>query len=164
MVGKCRAASSWCLPTPCAAIGCRSTATTATRRLTWRAWPSTAVEVGRLLEGLESLGLSDDVVIVFTSDHGEEFLDHGEHFHGTSTYGELINVPLMLHWPGTVPAKRVANVVQMIDLMPTLLDLRLAGMIAEWQKASLAVKLTPAADAEMSPEKLEKLRALGYVN
>ena len=217
------------------------------------------VEVGRLLEGLESLGLLDDVAIVFTSDHGEEFLEHGRHFHGTSTYGELINVPLMLHWPGVVPAKRVSNVVQMIDLMPTILELarlpmpegmqgqsllpllgdgtgwrqrpafsehkrlpddpfflpevdsfaviadgwkliqnterpadhpefelydferdaldqhdvaaehpqvveRLAGMISEWQEASLAVKLMADEDAEISPEELEKLRALGYVN
>lgn len=81
------------------------------------------VEVGRLLEALESLGLRDDVLIVFASDHGEEFLEHGRHFHCTSTYGELVNVPLVLHWPGVVPAARVADVVQMIDLMPTVLDL-----------------------------------------
>ncbi|MEM7584154.1 MAG: sulfatase [Acidobacteriota bacterium] len=214
-------------------------------------------EVGRLLEGLERLGLEDDVLIAFTSDHGEEFLDHGRHFHGTSTYGELTNVPLVLHWPEVVPAQRVPNVVQLIDVMPTLLDLarlptpedvqgqsllplltggdwrqrpafterrrqadtfylpeidslavvaegwkliqntarpedyaefelydhardpldqhdlasehpevveRLAGLIAEWQAAASAAKLSPAEDADMSPEELEKLRALGYIN
>ncbi len=128
-------------------------------------------EVGRLLEGLENLGLEDDVVIAFTSDHGEEFLDHGRHFHGSSTYGELTNVPLVLHWSGVVPAMRELydydqDPLDQEDVAaehPEVVE-RLAGLIAEWQTAALAVKLSPAEDAEMAPEELEKLRALGYIN
>jgi arylsulfatase A-like enzyme len=80
------------------------------------------VEVGRLLERLESLGLSDDVVIAVVADHGEEFQEHGRMFHGQSAYGELANVPLLLYGPGRIPAGvAVGRTVRSIDVMPTLL-------------------------------------------
>jgi len=82
------------------------------------------VEIGRLLERLDHLGLTEDTLIAFVSDHGEEFLEHGNHFHGLHTYGEMLNVPLMLWWPGRLPAGvEVEPTVQTIDLMPTLLEL-----------------------------------------
>ncbi|MEQ8763479.1 MAG: sulfatase [Planctomycetota bacterium] len=81
-------------------------------------------EVARLIERLETLGLRDKVVLAFISDHGEEFLEHGRHFHGNATYGEMTNVPLMLWGPAFVPnGKVVDETVQSIDLMPTLLEL-----------------------------------------
>lgn len=81
-------------------------------------------EIGRLVERLEELGLADDVLIAFISDHGEEFLEHGRSFHGANPYGEHANVPLMLRWPAGLPAGvRVAETVQTIDLFPTLLEL-----------------------------------------
>jgi len=82
------------------------------------------VELGRLLEKLDELGLADDTLVVFLSDHGEEFLDHGGHFHEENVYGELINVPLVMRWPGVLPEGRVvAETVQLLDLAPTTLDL-----------------------------------------
>ena len=82
------------------------------------------VEVARLFERLEELGLADDTLVAFLSDHGEEFLEHGRSFHGANTYGEHANVPLMLWWPGVVPAGlEVEQTVETIDLMPTLLEL-----------------------------------------
>jgi arylsulfatase A-like enzyme len=82
------------------------------------------VEVGRLVERLEELGLAEDTLIAFVSDHGEEFLEHGRRFHGYHTYGEMLNVPLVLWWPRGIPAGvEVEQTVQSIDLMPTLLDL-----------------------------------------
>ena len=82
------------------------------------------VEIGRLLEGLETHGLGDKTLLAFISDHGEELLDHGKHFHGNNTYGEMLNVPLILWWPGVIPAGTVVDsTVQSIDLMPTLLEL-----------------------------------------
>lgn len=83
------------------------------------------VEVGRLLERLETLGLDDDVLIAFISDHGEEFLEHGRHFHGNTTYGEMTNVPLLVWGRKRVPAVEIEETVQSIDLMPTLLELSL---------------------------------------
>lgn len=81
------------------------------------------VEIGRVLEQLERLGRLDDTLIVFMSDHGEEFLEHGDHWHGNHAYGEMLNVPLMLWWPGVIPPTRIDEVVQSIDVYPTVLDL-----------------------------------------
>jgi arylsulfatase A-like enzyme len=82
------------------------------------------VEIGRLRERLGELGLDRRTLVAFLSDHGEEFLEHGRTFHNQSAYGELTNVPLVLWWPGGVPAgKRVGETVELIDVMPTLLEL-----------------------------------------
>lgn len=82
------------------------------------------VEIGRLLEGLGRHGLSERTMIAFISDHGEELLDHGKHFHGNTLYGEMLNVPLMLWWPGVVPGGLVVDeTTESISLMPTLLEL-----------------------------------------
>src|SRR5262245_3589870 len=80
-------------------------------------------EIARLFERLRADGLDDKTAVVFMSDHGEEFHDHGRMWHGHSVYGELAHVPLFIRWPGRVPSgKRVDEVVESIDIMPTLLD------------------------------------------
>ncbi|MDX1383967.1 MAG: sulfatase [Thermoanaerobaculia bacterium] len=82
------------------------------------------VEIGRLFERLRELGIADDTLVAFIADHGEEFLEHGRHWHGNTIYGEMINVPLALHWPAGLPrGKVIDDTVQSIDLMPTLLEL-----------------------------------------
>ncbi|HTE65486.1 MAG TPA: sulfatase, partial [Candidatus Binatia bacterium] len=79
-------------------------------------------EMARLMERLRAWGLDRKTLVVFTSDHGEEFLEHGRTFHGQSTYGELSNVPLIFWRPGAIRAGTVVpEVVETIDLMPTLL-------------------------------------------
>src|SRR5262245_10139259 len=81
-------------------------------------------EMGRLFERLRALGLESKTLVVFTGDHGEEFLEHGRTFHGQSTYGELNSVPLLIWRPGSIPAGLVVpDIVESIDLMPTLLAL-----------------------------------------
>ena len=81
-------------------------------------------EVQRLFERLEEWGLADDTLFAFISDHGEEFLEHGRSWHGHSVYGEMINVPMAVRWPGVVPNGLVVDrTTQSIDLMPTLLEL-----------------------------------------
>lgn len=81
------------------------------------------VEVARLFEQLEALGVRDRTLFAFVSDHGEEFLEHGHHWHGRTVYGEVANVPMAL-WGRGVPAGVVVDeVVQAIDLVPTVLDL-----------------------------------------
>ena len=102
-------------------------------------------EMGRLFERLKGLGLDDRTLVVFTADHGEEFLDHGRTFHGQSVYGELTQVPLMMRWPGVLPAGRVVDeVVQTIDVMPTLLAI--SGLTAppEIQGQSLVPLVRPS--------------------
>ena len=95
------------------------------------------VEIGRLLEKLESLGRLDNTLIVFMSDHGEEFLEHGRHFHGYTTYGEMLNVPLMLWWPGVLPPTRVDEIVESIDVYPTVLELARIAVPEQAQGQSL---------------------------
>jgi len=102
-------------------------------------------EMGRLLERLRAMGLDRSTLVVFTSDHGEEFLDHGRMFHGQSPYGELNRAPLVLWQPGSVPAGAVVDeVVGTIDLMPTLLESSGVRPPAGLQGRSLVPLLTRA--------------------
>jgi arylsulfatase A-like enzyme len=83
-------------------------------------------ELGRLIDGLEALGLRDEIVLVVTSDHGEELAEgrfprHAGN-HGHSLHEELVHVPLLITAPG-LAARRVANQVRSMDVLPTLLDL-----------------------------------------
>ena len=102
------------------------------------------VELGRLMERLAELGLDEKTLVVFVSDHGEEFLEHGRSFHGQSVYSELTQVPLVMSWPGTIPAGRlVEEAVQTIDIMPTILDLSQIPLPAGVQGQSLVPYLFP---------------------
>jgi arylsulfatase A-like enzyme len=95
-------------------------------------------EIARLLERLEDLGLRDDTLIAFVADHGEEFLEHGNHWHGHSAYGELVNVPMFITWRGVVPEGLVIEkTTQSIDLMPTVLELARLPVPDEAQGTSL---------------------------
>jgi arylsulfatase A-like enzyme len=109
-------------------------------------------ELGRLRERLTELGLDDRVVMAFTSDHGYEFLEHGRMFVGQSVYGELTNVPLIVWGPATVRAGTVVNgTVQLIDVMPTLLDLAGVRPPSGIQGRSLAVALRGGPSAGRVP-------------
>lgn len=106
-------------------------------------------EMERLFERLKGLGLDDRTLVVFMADHGEEFLDHGRTFHGQTVYGELTQVPLMMRWPGVLPAGRVVDeVVQTIDVMPTLLAI--SGLAAP--KEVQGQSLVPLIRASGGPE------------
>jgi arylsulfatase A-like enzyme len=99
-------------------------------------------ELLRVRERLSELGLEGRVVIAFTSDHGYEFLEHGSTFVGQSVYGELTNVPLILWGPGVVAAGKILDgTVQLIDVMPTLLDLAGLRIPPGVQGRSLAAAL-----------------------
>ncbi len=78
-------------------------------------------EFGRLIGGMQDLDLVDDALIVVTSDHGEEFWDHGSFFHGQSLYDELLRVPLLVKFPGNRQAsRRVETPASMLDILPTI--------------------------------------------
>lgn len=80
--------------------------------------------VAELLDGLEARGRLENTIVVLTADHGEEFLEHGGLGHGTSVYGELVNVPLIVYFPKQlVGGRRIDHITQHIDLAPTLLEL-----------------------------------------
>lgn len=77
-------------------------------------------EVGRLLDGLAQMRLTDSTIVVFTSDHGEEFLDHGGFEHGHSLYNELMHVPLCIRAPGGPQPDVIGTAVGLMDVAPTL--------------------------------------------
>lgn len=80
--------------------------------------------VGSLVDGIGERNLRDKTLIIFLSDHGEEFFDHGGLDHGHSLYGELIKVPLVLSLPGRLPADhRVSGPVRLLDVTPTVLEM-----------------------------------------
>jgi len=76
-------------------------------------------QVSRLLDAMSERGLLETAVVVFTSDHGEEFWDHGEVEHGHSHHGEITDVPLVLLAPGVAAGER-PGVASLIDVAPTL--------------------------------------------
>ena len=78
--------------------------------------------IGRVFDALEEFGMTDDTVIVVTSDHGEGLGDHDWWTHGI-LYQEQVRVPLIVRVPGQAQAPRVSSTVRSIDLVPTLLDL-----------------------------------------
>lgn len=70
----------------------------------------------------------DEGIIILTSDHGEEFLDHGRLGHGSTVYREMVNVPLMIWWPQSrreeLQVQQVdRRALTLLDLTPTLLDI-----------------------------------------
>lgn len=78
---------------------------------------------GAFLARLDELGLTESTLFVITSDHGEEFEEHGSWGHGHSVYQELLHVPLLMRWPGTGRAgARVPEVVSTMDIGPTVLE------------------------------------------
>jgi len=80
--------------------------------------------VGRFIRYLKSHQLYDRSTIVLLSDHGEGLRDHGEQEHGVLLHEEAIHVPLVIKQEGNAGAgRRVADLVQHIDLVPTILEL-----------------------------------------
>lgn len=91
--------------------------------------------IGEMYDLLKNKGVLDNTIIIFLSDHGEEFGEHqvkihccgtmvrGRH-HGQSLYDELLHVPLVLRYPSKIPQGfRVRESVQLIDVLPTVVDL-----------------------------------------
>ncbi|MEO6213707.1 MAG: sulfatase, partial [Vicinamibacterales bacterium] len=79
-------------------------------------------QIGRLLEALDRRRLLDRTIVVVAADHGESLGDHGERDHGIFVYESVLRVPLIMRVPSVAP-RRVADVVRLVDVMPTVLDL-----------------------------------------
>ncbi|MBI5684550.1 MAG: sulfatase-like hydrolase/transferase [Verrucomicrobia bacterium] len=80
------------------------------------------VMVGEILSTLDQLGLREDTLVIFTSDHGEMLYRHRS-WGKESFFDPSVRVPLIVAWPGVLPQGRTSEaLVQMIDLYPTLLD------------------------------------------
>ena len=78
--------------------------------------------VGDILATLKHLGLYEEALIVFVSDHGEEFWEHGRVGHGHSLFQELLHVPLIVKLPGAAEHRTIDAVVSTSAVTPTVLD------------------------------------------
>lgn len=86
---------------------------------------ATDAEVGRLFDAVRAL--APNTVLVVTSDHGEEFYDHGGFDHGETLYDELLWVPCVLWGPGVPRGAAIDGLTDSLDLYPTLLALAGGG-------------------------------------
>jgi len=79
--------------------------------------------IGPLVSKLKETGLYEKTMIIFTSDHGEEFFDHKAWDHGHSLYNESIKVPLIIKFPGNKFGNaKIPYTISLVDIMPTILE------------------------------------------
>jgi len=101
---------------------------------------------------LKQLGLLDNTLIIVASDHGEEFWDHGWTAHGHSLYQELTHAVLLMWNPRLLGTpRRVTEPVQLVDVMPTVLDLAGAKVPDMVQGQSLVPLIRGAAFHRRTP-------------
>ena len=98
--------------------------------------------VGKLLQELKARGLYDGVMIAVMADHGESLGAHGEDTHGIFLYDETIQVPLVIKPPagaagGLSAGKRIENRVELVDVLPTMLQAAGVEVPGEVQGQSL---------------------------
>ena len=105
-----------------------------------------------LFQELERRRLLDNTLIVITSDHGEEFAEHGMIDHGNSLYRPSLAIPLLLWWPGRIPGGAVIpTAVSTRDIPATVVDLLGLGGSAPFPGRSLARFWQPDADSAPTP-------------
>jgi arylsulfatase A-like enzyme len=96
--------------------------------------------IGKVLDAVKAIGLSDNTIIVFTADHGESLGEHNYYFeHGKLPYDDCVRVPLIIKVPGLQSEIKVIDQpVELINLMPTILDILNVPVNDEAQGRSLA--------------------------
>lgn len=81
------------------------------------------IQVGRLYDCLESIGILDNTIILFHSDHGEMLGNHGIYLKGPIFYDQLVHVPLIMTWRNHLNGGRhISGLTELMDLFPTLCD------------------------------------------
>ncbi len=79
-------------------------------------------QMGRILEALDRLGLSENTLVIFTTDHGELLGDHGVWMKGPFSYEQLVRIPMVLRWPaGFAGGRSTEALLSQVDLAPTAL-------------------------------------------
>jgi arylsulfatase A-like enzyme len=121
-------------------------------------------ELGALFAELKRRGRYDQTMIIVTADHGEQFMEHGEIGHGTSLHEVLLRVPLLIKFPCPGPncrSEKISAPVQLVDVMPTILDV--LGLKTQAQLAGDSL-IRPLGQRVLFAEKGEQiaLRTQGY--
>ena len=117
-------------------------------------------EFGRLLDHLEQRGWYDDTLIVFTSDHGEEFWEHGGFEHGHEVWEEVLGVPLIVKLPNGAMQKDVAVAVSVESVGPTIQEL--CGLKVDEFRTSPPLFARSTLEATASEQALVSLGMLYY--
>lgn len=92
-------------------------------RLTYGMISLIDTSVGRVLDALDELGLADDTLVIFTSDHGDLMGDHRLLNKGPFHFEGLLRVPFIARWPGVIPSgARTQSLTSHLDFAPTILD------------------------------------------
>ena len=80
--------------------------------------------IGSIVELLRRRGVLDDTIVVVTSDHGEEFFEHGQRTHSNNLHDEVLRIPLVIRYPPRIAAGlEVERQVRLMDVAPTVLGL-----------------------------------------
>jgi arylsulfatase A-like enzyme/Flp pilus assembly protein TadD len=101
------------------------------------------VQVGRLISFLKANNIYRNTLIVLTGDHGESLGEHGEKTHGFFIYNATLHVPVLIHLPGSTSTKTVSELVSLVDLMPTVLEVLKVEIPAEVQGHGLLPLMVP---------------------
>jgi arylsulfatase len=110
--------------------------------------------VGRILDALERAGLRDETLVIVTADHGEELGQHNHFwFHGNSVHAPVLHIPLLIGGPG-VRAGRCADLIQNVDVLPTVLEWVGAPPPAESDGLSFAKLLRPGGESLPPPRQI----------
>ncbi len=84
-------------------------------------------QIGRILDSLDRLGIAENTLVIFSTDHGHFIGQHGLWAKGPFHYEDLIRLPFLVRWPGQVPANQTSSALQsLVDLAPSFLQA--AGM------------------------------------
>jgi arylsulfatase A-like enzyme len=119
-------------------------------------------EVGRLIRAIDHLGLADDTVFVFTSDHGEMFGSQGR-VAKKIFYEEAVRVPFLLRWPGECPPHVNTSCLNTPDIAPTLLSLMGLSIPDSMEGEDLSGQArTVDAGEESRPKEAALLQGMGH--
>jgi len=94
--------------------------------------------IGALFDGLRRRGVLDDAVVVLLADHGEEFKEHGLVGHHQSLYEEVIRVPLIIATTARPQGRSEEQLVSVVDIAPTVLELTAAKIPKQYEGQTLA--------------------------
>ncbi len=97
---------------------------------------------GRFVAWLKDSGIYERTVILFTSDHGEQFWEHGASLHGHSVFEEDIRIPLILHAPGLRPGIREVPATA-ADMVPTIAELAGYSVSPPYDDPRMGISLLP---------------------
>ena len=120
-------------------------------------------KIGRLLDVLEETGQAANTVVVYTSDHGEMAGEHGM-WRKSNFYEQSSRIPLLLSWPGHLPSgKRVDEVVSLVDLVATLVDIAGAPTAGVSLDGDSLLPLAEGTDAAWKDEAFSEYLAHGVI-